>query len=260
MLARRANGPAVIRPQRADQTRLRAAFNKSCANIPERNLFDGFEEHKAHWPGENHQESVMAASKVKSPKSKARTLTTPRNIEKAGKMTKPITAPKQAAFAKGGSESLNLIGKSAPAFALPDQDGNHVSLDSLTARGNVVLYFYPKDMTPGCTTEACSFRDNLGAMRAMGAQVVGVSADSADSHRKFIAKHSLNFPLLSDPQNAITRAYGVYKKKSLYGREFMGIERTTFIIGRDGAVKKVFPKVKVNSHTDEVIAALKDLG
>jgi peroxiredoxin Q/BCP len=123
----------------------------------------------------------------------------------------------------------------------------------------VVLYFYPKDSTPGCTVEACSFRDNLGSVRALGAQVVGVSADSAASHQKFIAKQSLNFPLLSDPGNTVTKAYGVYKMKSLYGREFMGIERSTFLIGSDGVVKQAFPKVKVNGHTDEVLAALKEL-
>lgn len=152
-----------------------------------------------------------------------------------------------------------MEGKKAPAFELPDQSGKSVSLRDLTARGNVVLYFYPKDMTPGCTTEACSFRDNIGELRALGAEVVGISADSSGSHQKFIEKHSLNFPLLSDAGNTVCKAYGVYKKKSLYGREFMGIERTTFIIGRDGTIRKVFPKVKVNGHTEEVIAALKAL-
>jgi thioredoxin-dependent peroxiredoxin len=179
---------------------------------------------------------------------------------KVKKMTKPAAGPKPQRAAKGGSDSLELIGMKAPAFTLADQDDNPVSLASLTARGNVVLYFYPKDMTPGCTVEAGSFRDNLGEVRALGAEVVGVSADSTGSHQKFIAKQSLNFPLLSDPGNTVTKAYGVFKKKSLYGRVFMGIERTTFIIGRDGTVKRVFPKVKVNGHTDEVLAALKQLG
>ncbi|HKV54224.1 MAG TPA: thioredoxin-dependent thiol peroxidase [Candidatus Binataceae bacterium] len=147
----------------------------------------------------------------------------------------------------------------APDFELLDQDGKPNSLKQLISRGNVVLYFYPKDMTPGCTTEACSFRDNLDRVRAAGAQVIGVSADTPASHQKFIEKQKLNFPLLSDPANKVTKAFGVYKKKSLYGREFMGIERTTFIIGRDGTVRKVFPKVKVNGHTDEVLTALKAL-
>jgi peroxiredoxin Q/BCP len=157
------------------------------------------------------------------------------------------------------SDSQGLEGKKAPKFALPDQEGNKVALKDLSARAAVVLYFYPKDMTPGCTTEACDFRDHVKEIRALGAEVVGVSADPVPSHQKFIAKYSLNFPLLSDPDNKVTKAYGVYKKKSLYGREFMGIERTTFVIDRDGKVRKVFAKVKVNGHTDEVLAALKEM-
>lgn len=155
------------------------------------------------------------------------------------------------------------VGKKLPAFSLPRSDGtlwktsDFVSSDG--KGGKLVLYFYPKDMTPGCTIEACSFRDNASKLRALGAQVVGVSADSSASHVKFIAKQSLNFPLLSDSANTVTKAYGVYKMKSLYGRQFMGIERTTFIIGRDGSIKQVFPKVKVTGHTEEVLAALKQL-
>ncbi len=158
-----------------------------------------------------------------------------------------------------------LEGKPAPAFELEGLDGKTVSLDELVGKrskrnkGNLVLYFYPKDMTPGCTTEACSFRDNLADLHKLGAEVVGVSADSTDRHRKFVEKNSLNFTLLSDPANKVSRMYGVYKKKSLYGREFMGIERTTFIIDRAGVVRKVFPKVKVKDHTEEVIEALKEL-
>jgi len=133
-----------------------------------------------------------------------------------------------------------------------------VSLRSLTQRGDVVLYFYPKDMTPGCTTEACNFRDQLDLLRAAGAQVVGVSADTPASHQRFIQKNLLTFPLLSDSGNEITKAYGVYKRKSLYGREFMGIERSTFIIGQDGTVRRVFAKVKVNGHAEEVLAALRE--
>jgi len=162
--------------------------------------------------------------------------------------------------ATGAAEMLKLEGKPAPSFQLPDQHGTPVALKDLTARDNVVLYFYPKDMTPGCTTEACNFRDNIDRLRRLGAEVVGVSGDSSASHQKFIEKYGLNFPLLSDTGNKVGKAFGVYKKKSLYGREFMGIERTTFIIGRDGTIRKVFPKVKVAGHTDEVIAALKEMG
>jgi len=114
-------------------------------------------------------------------------------------------------------------------------------------------------MTPGCTTEACNFRDSLDELRSRGAQIVGISPDSSVSHQKFIAKHALNFPLLSDAGNNVSKAYGVFKKKSLYGRSFMGIERTTFVIDRTGKIRRVFPKVKVNGHAGEVLAALGEL-
>lgn len=146
-------------------------------------------------------------------------------------------------------------GDAAPGFQLPDQDGNSVKL-SQHAGKNVVLYFYPKDDTPGCTTEACDFRDEHSALVAAGAVVLGVSADSVDRHRKFAAKYSLPFPLLADPGHEMLEAYGVWGEKSLYGRVFQGITRTTFLIGPDGRVKQVWPKVKVNGHVAEVLAAL----
>jgi peroxiredoxin Q/BCP len=191
---------------------------------------------------------------AKSPKAPAKSKPTKKPLAAAQRTKKPVAKP------AGGAEALRLEGKAAPAFELPDQHGNTVALKDLTARGTVVLYFYPKDMTPGCTIEACSFRDNIGRLRDLGAQVIGISADPSASHQKFIEKQGLNFPLLSDTGNKVTKAFGVYKKKSLYGREFMGIERTTLIIGRDGTIRKVFPKVKVNGHTDEVVAALTELG
>jgi peroxiredoxin Q/BCP len=157
------------------------------------------------------------------------------------------------------SASAALEGKKAPAFELFDAEGKSVALKSLIGANNLVLYFYPKDMTPGCTVEACSFRDNIAPLKKLGAKVVGISGDSTDSHGKFIAKHELNFPLLADPGNKVSKLYGVYKMKSLYGREFMGIERTTFIIDKSGVVRKVFPKVKVNGHTEEVLATLKEI-
>ncbi|MBF6567347.1 MAG: thioredoxin-dependent thiol peroxidase [Candidatus Binataceae bacterium] len=152
-----------------------------------------------------------------------------------------------------------LEGAKAPAFELPDGSGRSISLDELLKASNLVLYFYPRDMTSGCTTQACSFSDRSNEIRKLGAQVIGISADSPSSHAKFAAKYDLKFPLLSDPENRVTNAYGVYKKKSLYGREFMGIERTTFIIDRSGLVRRVFTKVKVNGHIEEVLAALQDL-
>jgi thioredoxin-dependent peroxiredoxin len=173
----------------------------------------------------------------------------------ASPRTRTATGNKAQAANAGASD---LEGKKAPEFTLPDQDGKPVSLQDLIRHGDVVLYFYPKDMTPGCTAEACSFRDKLDLLQAAGAQVVGVSSDSPASHKKFIEKNGLTFPLLSDTGNQITKAYGVYKQKSLYGRKFMGIERSTFIIGRDGTVRRAFTKVKVNNHAEQVLAALSD--
>ncbi len=168
-------------------------------------------------------------------------------------MPRPRTATESAKPSTPGE------GEKAPLFELPDCDGNPVALKDLLGRGALALYFYPRDMTPGCTTEACDFRDAARRLKALGAQVVGISADSLASHRKFIDKHRLNFPLLSDPDNRVTQLYGVYKKKSLYGRYFMGIERTTFVIDRAGVIRRVFPKVKVAGHADEVVEAVRAL-
>src|SRR5712692_10037972 len=131
------------------------------------------------------------------------------------------------------SVATSLEGNKAPAFELPDRDGKTVALKDLIGGKTLVLYFYPKDMTTGCTAEACSFRDQLDEIRSMGARVAGISADPPASHQKFAAKYSLNFPLLSDTENRVTRLFGVYQKKSLYGRQFMGIVRSTFLIDRN---------------------------
>lgn len=146
-------------------------------------------------------------------------------------------------------------GSKAPAFSLPSDDGRKISLGDFKGRP-VVLYFYPKDMTPGCTQEACDFRDHYLKIRSSGAVVLGVSRDPAVSHAAFKMKHALPFPLLSDESGKVCKAYGVWKKKSLYGREFMGIERTTFLIGPDGKIRRIFPKVKVNGHAEAVLQAL----
>jgi peroxiredoxin Q/BCP len=146
-------------------------------------------------------------------------------------------------------------GDKAPSIKLPDENGKAVSLSDFKGK-KVVLYFYPKDATPGCTTEACDFRDNLNRLGKAGAVVLGISADSAESHKKFKAKQGLNFPLLSDPDRRVIEAYGVWREKSLYGRKFMGIVRSTFIIDETGRIAKIFPKVKVAGHVDEVLAAL----
>jgi thioredoxin-dependent peroxiredoxin len=147
------------------------------------------------------------------------------------------------------------VGQKAPDFTLMNDAGEKVKLSGYKGR-KVVLYFYPKDDTPGCTTEACSFRDGIKEIEQQGAVVLGVSADSVDSHKKFKNKFELNFPLLSDPDKKMIESYGVWKEKSMYGKKYMGIERTTFIIDENGKISHVFPKVKVNDHYDEVLEAL----
>jgi len=146
-------------------------------------------------------------------------------------------------------------GDVAPDFRLPADDGKTYVLKELRGQ-KVVLYFYPKDETPGCIKEACSFRDNLARVRSKHAIVLGVSRDDLDSHAAFRKKYSLSFPLLSDTEGKVLDAYGVWKEKNLYGKTHMGIERTTYIIDEDGRIQKIFPRVKVDGHVDEVLAAL----
>lgn len=147
-------------------------------------------------------------------------------------------------------------GDKAPELKLPDQDGNSVSLKDYRGK-QVVLYFYPKDDTSGCTKESCGFRDAMASIKKAGAVVVGVSFDGQASHQKFIAKYALPFTLLSDLEKAVATAYGVYKEKSMYGRKYMGIERSTFVIDAEGKLKAIFRKVKVDGHVDEVLAVLR---
>jgi thioredoxin-dependent peroxiredoxin len=144
------------------------------------------------------------------------------------------------------------IGDFAPNFTLTSNDGEKVSLEDFRGK-NVVLYFYPKDMTPGCTTEACSFRDNYKEIKKRGAEIIGISADSTASHKKFIGKYELPFILLSDPDKNVAKLYDVWKRKSLYGKLFFGIERSTFIIDEKGKIKAIFRKVKVEGHTKAVL-------
>lgn len=150
------------------------------------------------------------------------------------------------------------VGDKAPTFKLKDQEGNTVSLSDFKGQP-VVLYFYPKDMTPGCTQEACDFRDNLGRLKKGKTAVLGVSKDSTDLHKKFTDKYELNFPLLADTEGKALEDYGVWKEKSMYGKKYMGIERTTFLIGPDQKIKKIYPKVKVAGHVDEILSDLKEI-
>ncbi len=146
-------------------------------------------------------------------------------------------------------------GDKAPDFSLKSDSGESVKLSNYKGK-KVVLYFYPKDDTPGCTAEACSFRDGFSEIQKKGAIVFGVSTDSVESHVKFKNKYRLNFPLLSDVDKKVVSAYDVWKEKNMYGRKYMGIERTTFVIDENGRIKKVFPKVKVDGHYDEVLSEL----
>lgn len=155
---------------------------------------------------------------------------------------------------KSASREL-AAGDIAPDFELPSSTGKPLRLSSLKGR-QVVLYFYPRDNTPGCTTEARAFRDGLPRIRGADAVVLGVSKDSLESHAKFIAKYALNFTLLSDEELKAHRLYGTWKKKSLYGKTFMGTERSTFVIGKEGRIKEIFRKVSVKGHDEAVIAAL----
>jgi peroxiredoxin Q/BCP len=146
-------------------------------------------------------------------------------------------------------------GDKAPAFSAAGSDGKTYTLKEL-ARQTVVLYFYPRDNTPGCTIEACEFRDHLAEFRKAGALILGVSTDDLDRHAGFIEKQKLNFVLLSDPDKKLHQAYGVWGKNKFMGREFMGTLRITFVIGPDGRLKKVFREVKVKGHAAEVLAAV----
>lgn len=147
------------------------------------------------------------------------------------------------------------IGENAPKFALTAGDGTNHALSDFRGK-KVVLYFYPKDDTPGCTREACSFRDRWSLLRRKGAVVIGISVDSPESHKKFVEKYDLPFLLLSDDKKKVVRAYGVWKEKSLYGRKFMGTERTTVVVDEKGKIASIFPKVRVDGHVDEVLATL----
>lgn len=146
-------------------------------------------------------------------------------------------------------------GQRAPAFKLKNQNGEWIQSKDLKGQ-TVILYFYPKDMTPGCTTEACDFNENLSKIKRKNTVVLGVSFDDEKRHQKFIEKHDLKFDLLVDDQKAIAEKYGVYQLKKFMGREFMGIVRSTFIIDPDGKLKRIFSPVKVKGHVQEVLESL----
>lgn len=150
-------------------------------------------------------------------------------------------------------------GKKAPDFTLSSDDGGKIKLSALKGQP-VVLYFYPRDDTPGCTREACAFRDQKSALAKLGAKVLGVSADTLESHGKFRAKFDLNFPLLADEDHKVAEKYGAWREKNLYGKISMGIQRSTYLIDAEGKVARVWKKVNVDGHDVEVISAIKELG
>jgi thioredoxin-dependent peroxiredoxin len=149
-------------------------------------------------------------------------------------------------------------GDKAPDFTLPADDGRNVQLSDFQGKP-VVLYFYPKDDTPGCTREACAFRDLQGKLQAAGAVVLGVSPDKVESHQKFRDKYELNFPLLSDPEHKVAEQFGAWREKNMYGKKSMGIQRSTYLIGPEGKIARVWKRVNVDGHDAAVLAALRDL-
>ena len=154
------------------------------------------------------------------------------------------------------------VGASAPPFRVPAvtrQGETEMSLGDYRGKSSVVLYFYPKDDTPGCTTQACGFRDQYADFQAAGSAILGISPDDRASHVQFAEKYALPFPLLADPDHAVAEAYGVWKEKNNYGKTYMGIERTTFVIDRDGKIAKIYPRVKVDQHADAVLEFVKTL-
>jgi len=150
------------------------------------------------------------------------------------------------------------VGKKAPAFSLTDDQGNKVKLSDLKGR-LVVLYFYPRDDTPGCTRQACAFRDSQKEIVQLGAVVLGISTDSVDSHQRFRDKYHLNFPLLSDPEHKVCELYGAWREKNMYGKKSMGIQRSTYLIDADGKVAKLWKRVQVDGHDQSVLQAVMEL-
>lgn len=200
--------------------------------------------------------AIAARAKHASAKRSALKRTTAR-ASTPGKVA-PARASKGSAASSGGRPGASGPGEGdrAPAFTLETGDGRRISLADFAGKKSVVLYFYPKDMTSGCTAEACAFRDAYARFKKAGAEILGVSMDSAARHAAFTDKYALPFPLLADVDGAVSRAYAVYKEKSMYGRKFWGIERSTFVIGPGGRIRRAWRKVKVNGHDQDVLEAL----
>lgn len=203
----------------------------------------------------------MPTMTLKSSKAGAKSAATRRQASARTTAKSPTarkTSTARAAAAPGQSDGTGTsltVGQKAPDFTLQDDRGQLVRLSNFRGR-KVVLYFYPEDDTPACTREACAFRDHFGDIQLHGAVILGVSPDSVESHRRFKARYHLNFPLLSDPERKVLKAYDVWQEKTMFGRTYMGVVRSTFIIDENGRIAKIFPKVKVDGHAEQVVAAL----
>ena len=153
---------------------------------------------------------------------------------------------------------LPVIGKPAPDFTLPSTSGEPISLKQFKGKKTVVLYFYPKDETPGCTREACDFRDHAQEFEKNNTVILGVSTDPMETHQRFREKQHLTFPLLADEDASVSKLFGVYKMKNLYGKKYLGIERTTFVIDRTGRIAQIYPKVKVEGHVQDLLEFVRE--
>lgn len=199
-----------------------------------------------------------AAKKVVTKSTKPSVKAPTATIKKAApKKTKPEVAPKSSA-AKVLATAIPAVGQLAPEFALQSDNDGLVSLSKYRGK-NIVLYFYPKDDTPGCTIEACSFQENAPKLDDANTVVIGVSPDSVESHAKFRNKYNLDFVLVSDPEHKLAEDYGVWVEKNMYGKKSMGVQRSTFLIDRNGCIAYVWPKVSVEGHTDAVLAQIAQL-
>ena len=211
--------------------------------------------------------SKKTATKAKTAPVKAKAKTAPvkakvKTVTKAKKPAAPKKAAPTPAAAVTPTEATHLpqVGDHAPEFTMSTDQGTTVSLRDYLGKTNVVLYFYPKDDTPGCTKEACTFQEHLDHFTAKDTVIVGVSPDDTASHGKFRKKYSLSFPLGADVDNSVATRYGVWGEKSMYGRTYMGVTRATFLINKHGKIAAVWPKVKVDGHSEEVQAAIAALG
>jgi peroxiredoxin Q/BCP len=203
--------------------------------------------HSARRQPDQTDEYVARADHARGQRSNCHDATTEQSCHARADILALVTA----------TEGLPQVGQPAPDFSLASTEGRDISLADFKGKQSVVLYFYPRDDTPGCTAEACSFRDLRNLFNEHGAEILGVSTDTVKSHKKFQDKYHLTFPLLADLDHGVADQYGVWQQKKFMGREFMGIARTTFVIDENGTLKAIFPNVKVEGHADQVLAALK---